>query len=417
MTSHRARSCGSAAPIRHDGPVPEERSLADALLAATHLTVPDALPGLIDGHAKGLGATSAVLYLADLDQCALVPLPHAGARALQEVAIDRTLPGRCYRSLEVVDSVDETGDRTVWVPVVDGTERLGVLQLVFGGAERGDPEQIRGFAGLVAQLVMTKGSYGDFFAVARRRKEVTVSAELLWQLLPPLTFGTEDLAIAACFVPTGDLGGDAFDYGVDACRAQVAVFDAMGHGLDAGLLATTAVAGYRNGRRRGFDLPGMARHVGDAIGCHFDDGRFVTGIMTALDVETGRMSWCVAGHPPPLLLRGGRVVKHLDHGVGLPFGVGPASEVFDEQLEPGDRVLLYTDGVTEARDGSGEPFGIDQLVNLMSRTAGDDPPPETMRRLVHAIEDHNHGPMRDDATVVMIEWRGAAPSTLVVAPT
>jgi serine phosphatase RsbU (regulator of sigma subunit) len=91
--------------------------------------------------------------------------------------------------------------------------------------------------------------------------------------------------------------------------------------------------------------------------------------------------------------------------------------VFSEQLEPGDRVLLYTDGVTEARDGSGGPFGIDQLVNLMSRRAGNDPPPETMRRLVHAIEDHTHGPMRDDATVVVIEWRGAAPSTLVVGPT
>lgn len=403
-----------AGPIRHDGPVPDVLGLADALLAASHLAVPDAIPELIDGHAKGLGATSAVLYLVDLDQCSLVALPHAGVPAVHEAAIDRTLPGRSYRSLEVVESLDETGDRTVWVPVVDGTERLGVLQLVFQGPVRAQPEEMRGFASLVAQLVMTKGSYGDFFAVARRRKDITVSAELLWQLLPPLTFGTEELAIAACFVPTDDLGGDAFDYGVDVRSAQVAIFDAMGHGLDAGLLATTAVAGYRNSRRKGFDLPEVARHVGDAIGCHFDESRFVTGILTSLDVPTGLMSWCVAGHPAPLLLRGGRVVKHLEIGVGLPFGVGPASAVFSEQLEPGDRVLLYTDGVTEARDGAGGAFGVDQLVNLMSRTAGDDPPPETMRRLVHAIEDHNDGPMRDDATVVMIEWRGAAASTLKV---
>ncbi|MDP8987453.1 MAG: serine/threonine-protein phosphatase [Actinomycetota bacterium] len=390
--------------------MPDAPSLNEALLAAAHLVVPDAIPGLIDGHAKGLGAESAVLYLVDLDQCALVPLCQAGGAPLQEVGIDRTLPGRCYRSLDVVDTLDETGKRTVWVPVVDGTERLGVLQLVFGGGAHGDLDEIRGFSGLVAQLVMTKGAYGDFFEVARRRKNVTVAAELLWQLLPPLTFGTEELAIAACFVPTGDLGGDAFDYGVDARSARVAVFDAMGHGLDAGLLATTAVAGYRNSRRKGFELPEMAEHVGDAIRCHFDASRFVTGILISLDIATGRLSWCVAGHPPPLLLRQGRVVKHLDLGVGLPFGVGPASEVFVEQLEPGDRMLLYTDGVTEARAASGDLFGLDQLVNLVARTAGDDPPPETMRRLMHAIEDHNDGPMRDDATVVMIEWQGVGTS-------
>lgn len=401
--------------MRHDGPVPDESdNLTEALLAAAHLVVPDAVPGLIDSHAKGLGADSAVLYLVDLDQCALVPLSGPGGALLQEVGIDRTLPGHCYRSLEVVDTLDEAGNRTVWVPVVDGTERLGVLQLLFSGAAQGDREEMRGFSSLVAQLVMTKGSYGDFFELARRRKDVTVAAELLWQLLPPLTFGTEDLAIAACFVATGDLGGDAFDYGVGARRAQVAVFDAMGHGLDAGLLATTAVAGYRNSRRKGFGLPEMAEYVGDAIRCHFEDSRFVTGILISLDIATGRMSWCVAGHPPPLLLRQGRVVKHLDLGAGLPFGVGPASEVFTEQLEPGDRVLLYTDGVTEARDASGDLFGIDQLVNLVARTAGDHPPPETMRRLMHAVEDHNDGPMRDDATVVMIEWQGVASAQLKV---
>lgn len=399
----------------HDGPVPEaSNNVAESLLAAAHLVVPDAIPGLIDRYAKGLRADSAVLYLVDLDQCTLVPLSAPGSTPLQKVGIDRTLPGRCYRSLDVVETLDEAGNRTVWVPVVDGTERLGVLQLMFAGGDQGDPDEILGFSGLVAQLVMTKGFYGDFFEVARRDKNVTVAAELLWQLLPPLTFGTEDLAIAACFVPTGDLGGDAFDYGVDARRAQVAVFDAMGHGLDAGLLATTAVAGYRNSRRKGFQLPEMAEYVGDAISCHFADSRFVTGILISLDTATGRMSWCVAGHPSPLLLRQGRVVKHLEFGVGLPFGVGPASQVFTEQLEPGDRVLLYTDGVTEARGPSGDLFGIDQLVNLVARTAGDDPPPETMRRLMHAIEDHNDGPMRDDATVVMIEWQGVASAQLKV---
>jgi serine phosphatase RsbU (regulator of sigma subunit) len=388
--------------------------LLEALLAGTHLVVPDELPGLINRHAKGLGAQSAVLYLVDRDQCWLVPLPEEGGPPFEEVAIDRTLAGRCYRAMKVLDTADEAGKRTVWVPVVDGTERLGVLQFVFAGAGHDDREQILAFSGLVAELVMTKQAYGDFFERARRRKTMSVGAELAWQLLPPLTFGTEGLVIAASCVPTADLGGDAFDYGVDPRHARVAIFDAMGHGLDAGLLATTAVAAYRNSRRKQLDLPGTAAHVDDTIQAHFDANRFVTGILTSLDIAAGRISWCVAGHPPPLLLRQGRIVKNLARDSGLPFGVGPASAVFVEQLEPGDRLLLYTDGVTEARTTSGEFFGLDQLVDLVSRTASHDPPPETMRRLMHAIEDHNDGPMRDDATVVMIEWRGKGSRQLKV---
>jgi serine phosphatase RsbU (regulator of sigma subunit) len=154
--------------------------------------------------------------------------------------------------------------------------------------------------------------------------------------------------------------------------------------------------------------------ISGAIHEHFGDERFVTGVLTSLDLRTGRLSWCIAGHPAPLIVRAGRVVRFLDGGTGMPFGLGPASEVFHEQLEPGDTVVLYTDGVTEARTASGEFFGIDRVVDLIARVSGDDSPPETMRRLMHAIEAHNAGPMRDDATVVLIEWRGTGSDELRV---
>lgn len=394
--------------------MPEVPGPAEALLAATHLVVPDELPALVERHAKGLDVRTTVMYLIDLDQRWLVPLPADGASPLLALAVDGTMAGRCYRAMEVLETVDDEGDRTVWVPLADGIERLGVLQLVVAGGRPADIEALKGFAGLVAELVVSKSAYGDFFEFARRRQPVSVAAELAWQLLPPSTFGTEDLVIAASCVPTADLGGDAFDYGVDLRRAQVAIFDAMGHGLDAGLLATTAVAAYRNSRRLRLSLPDTVAHIDRSIQFHFDASRFVTGILLSLDRATGAISWCLAGHPPPLLLRQGRIVKRLDRDSGLPFGVGPASAVFEDQLEPGDRVLLYTDGVTEARTTSGEFFGLDQLANLVARTTGDDPPPETMRRLMHAIEHHNDGPMRDDATVVMVEWRGPGSRQLEV---
>jgi phosphoserine phosphatase RsbU/P len=388
--------------------VADDRGLLEALLAATHLVVPDELPGLVERHALRMGAAEAVVYLVDQDQEVLVPLRAEGARELAPVVIDATLAGRAYRSVRILDTLDDAGRTVVWVPMVDGAERLGVLQLVFPPDGRTGDDELRAFAGLLAELVMTKGAYGDFFEFARRQRPNTIAAELLWQLLPPLTFGTDDLVIAAAFVPTADLGGDAFDYGVDLRRAQVAIFDGMGHGLGAGLLATVAVAANRNARRARRSLSGSATAIGAAIEDQFPDGRFVTGVLTSLERTTGRLSWCVAGHPPPLLVRDGRAVKSLDRGVGSPFGLGPASEVFHEQLEPGDRVLLYTDGVTEARTADGELFDLERLVDLVERIGADDPPPETMRRLMHAIREHNHGSMRDDATVVLIEWHGSS---------
>jgi serine phosphatase RsbU (regulator of sigma subunit) len=380
------------------------------LLRAARLIVPDDLPGLVEDHAKGLGSSSTVLYLVDLDQRWLIPVPPPGAPALEALAIDGTLAGRCFRSLDVLESGDASQPAR-WVPVVDGTERLGVLHLVLDD-EHAEQEHLTAFAGLVAELVITKTAYGDFFEIARRHHRLSVTAELLWQLLPPLTFGTDGMVISCAFVPTTEIGGDAFDYGVDRETARLAIFDAVGHDLAAGLLATAAVAAFRNARRSGLDTLLTMRHIDAAIADNFGLPRFVTGIVATLDIASGRFAWSVAGHPPPLLVRQGRVVKELEAEPGLPFGLGCEPVVTVEQLEAGDRILLYTDGVTEARSPSGALFGLEALADLVSRGVREHTPPETMRLLMHGIEAHNEGPMRDDATAVMLEWRGSGPAEL-----
>jgi serine/threonine protein phosphatase PrpC len=103
------------------------------------------------------------------------------------------------------------------------------------------------------------------------------------------------------------------------------------------------------------------------------------------------------------------VVKTLDTEPGLPLGLCELStntlRVETQSLEPGDRLLFYSDGVIEARDAHGEFFGVDRLADLVAReAAAGQPAPETMRRLMHAILNHQDGSLQDDATTMLVEW-------------
>ncbi len=377
------------------------------LLQATHLAVPDDVPALIVQHARGLGAEDAALYLVDYDQRVLVPVPNRHGADRELVVIDTTLAGRCYRTLDVQQTTGDDGRIRTWVPVLDGVERLGVLELAYGGDAEPVLDDARAFAGIVAEVVISKQAYGDFFERVRRRQPMSLAAELAWHLLPPLTFGTDRLVISGVLAPAYRLGGDSFDYSVGAEFARIAVFDAMGHGLEAGLLASVAMAACRNSRREGSDLAGTAAAIDHAIDAQFGPDRFVTAVLAELDLASGRLCWTVSGHPPPLLLRNGRIVKTLEGEVSLPLGIGGTASVAQEMLEPADQVLFFTDGVVEARSAEGEFFGVDRLVDMVSRTsAAATPAPETMRRLLHAILDHQEGELQDDATIVVVEWRG-----------
>ena len=389
------------------------QQLIDVMQGA-HLLGPDDVPRLLVEHAKGLGAEDAALYLVDYEQRVLVPVPNRDGRQREEVVIDTTLAGRCYRTLETQTTRGDDGGVRVWAPVLDGVERLGVLELVFGAVEP-NLDEIRILAGVVAEIVMTKQAYGDLFEQVRRRRPMSVAAELAWRLLPPLTFGTDELVISGVLAPVYELGGDSFDYAVDANSARIAIFDAMGHGLEAGLLASVAMAACRTSRRAGSDLAGTAAAIDEAIGGEFGVDRFVTAVLAELDLASGCLRWSVSGHPPPLLLRNGRIVKTLLGDVAPPLGVSGAVIVTEEMLEPADQVLFFTDGVVEARSADGEFFGVERLVDMVTRTsAAATPAPETMRRLLHAILDHQDGELQDDATIVVMEWRGPGSGLLTL---
>jgi serine phosphatase RsbU (regulator of sigma subunit) len=167
----------------------------------------------------------------------------------------------------------------------------------------------------------------------------------------------------------------------------------------------------------------MAR-ADHAIARQFGEDRFVTALLCDLDLVTGLLRWIPCGHPPPLLIRGNRTVRELDRTPQPPLGLAglvnrELPEGYDdealapectEKLEPGDRLLLYTDGVTEGRAADGTPFGIRRLADFIIRhSSAGRPAPETMRRLNRAILDYQHGRLRDDATAILVEWKPDRP--------
>ena len=133
---------------------------------------------------------------------------------------------------------------------------------------------------------------------------------------------------------------------------------------------------------------------------------FVTGVVAQLDLPTGRLRYVNAGHPLPLLMRHGKVVKQLGGGRRTILGLGRDEvPVGEEWLEPDDTVVLYTDGITEARDEERRMFGVDRLIGHLERSAAAGlPAPEMLRRLSHDVLEHQRGVLQDDATLVVAQW-------------
>jgi serine phosphatase RsbU (regulator of sigma subunit) len=308
----------------------------------------------------------------------------------------------------VVDSPGEHGHR-LWLPLLDGVERLGVAELLLPGKPTGDRrDELWAFVTLTAELLVVRDAYSDVFARLRRRRTLSLAAEMQWELLPPLTFGTDRVVITGGLEPAYDIGGDSFDYAVNGDLAHLAIVDAMGHGLEASRMANLAVGSYRHSRRHGLGLVETFAAMDSVVAEQFGPEKFVTGQLTRLDLSTGRMSWVNAGHPRPLLWRQGELVDDLHCETSLPLGLGYVpTEVAQVSLQPGDAVLFLTDGVVEARSPQGDLFGRDRLGRLwLDAAAAGDLPAEILRRLCHSVLAHQEGQLQDDATLLLLVWTG-----------
>ncbi|HEX6681496.1 MAG TPA: PP2C family protein-serine/threonine phosphatase [Candidatus Limnocylindrales bacterium] len=372
---------------------------------------PDQLPALVNAVTEQLAKTMTI-FLVDFEQHTLRELttPVGGG---EEYPVQGSLAGLAYQRGEVQA---QPGDRhTLWIPLIDSTERLGVVRVVaddpFPPASRVSEQPDVEFVNLLGHLITGKSAYGDRLHLARSTQPMTVASVLLRQLLPPSTFVSDRVSISASLQPAYAVGGDAYDYAIDADTMNVAIFDAVGHGMPAGLSVAVALSATRAARRNGEDIAGMAEAADTHLNENLGEGDFVTAALIRLDLETGVLLYLSAGHPAPVVVQANGGIVTLAEGRRTPLALRPATVVppGEHRLQPGDRVLLYTDGVIENRRSDGDFYTTDRLLDLARRLVmAKESTAEVARKINQMVVDFHQGPPEDDSTVVVLEWSTAA---------
>ncbi|MFD8862207.1 PP2C family protein-serine/threonine phosphatase [Streptomyces vinaceus] len=361
-----------------------------------------------------LGAASVSFLIADFTGSSVVRLGAAGSIDTGEPAARIRLRGTLYD--DVIRSQrpqveDRGGGELVRVvaPVTNRGDAIGLLELFLPAAPGAEVmREIGETAHALAYIVIANRSHTDVYQWGRRTKPLSLAAEIQHRLLPAsLACEAAQFAVAGALEPADHVGGDTFDYVIDRDTVQLSVTDAMGHDVEAALLATLVVGALRRARRAGADLEDQARQADRAMRDH-GRGGYVTGQLLRISLLDGRAEFVNAGHPWPLRMRDGQVqeiVPEVDRPFGLSVYASTAGAYRVQKLDlrPGDRLVMLTDGMLERNAENLD------LPDLILRTSALHPR-EAARTLIGAIVDASNGHLDDDATVMCLDWRGIGSS-------
>ncbi|MFI8305029.1 PP2C family protein-serine/threonine phosphatase [Streptomyces sp. NPDC085927] len=351
---------------------------------------------------KRFGAVCVSFLFVDLIGQRLVRLTAAGGDAAGDAEpID--LQGSVYDSVlqsqrQYVEP-DGQGGRRVITPVTNRGDCIGVLEVTLQSADDTVLRQVREAAHALAYIIVTDRRFTDLYHLGRRTTETSLAAEIQHQLLPSAPCcEAAQFTLAAGLVPADDIGGDTYDYTLDRGTLHLSITDAMGHDTDSALLATLLVGALRRARRSGCDALKQAQHAHQALLSH--NRGLATGQLLCVDLETGLCELVNAGHPWPLRLRDG-TVEEVGLAVNLPFGVAAPTpyRLQELHLQPGDRLILLTDGMQERGAAAVDLASVVHATRALH-------PREAVRSLTAAVLDACHGNLKDDATVLILDWHG-----------
>jgi serine phosphatase RsbU (regulator of sigma subunit)/DNA-binding phage protein len=246
--------------------------------------------------------------------------------------------------------------------------------------------------------------YTDSIEAAKRRRPTTPAAEVQQHLFPPRIARIAGAQLAGVLVPSYEVGGDWFDFVENRDGAWLAIADAMGTGPTAAGLGAAALGALRAARRSGQDLESALTAIDETVRRLDHPDFYITALVARWRAATATLTWVNCGHPNAYLVDRDGVLNELKAPEHPPLGIGTAGERFTltrRQLRSGERLILVTDGVINRHTDDGATFGVDGLKRSLERadnpTAG-----STAMAIQQAITDDWHGPLEDDATIVVM---------------
>lgn len=380
------------------------------LLAAVEEAAPlDAVEVLAGELAAGVDARHVALLIANFSGSSLVRLSHVTGSEQSAGRNERTaeilLPGTIHEQViwtqEVAVITEDDGSWSVLVPVTERGDAIGLLEVSLDSKPDSDIiNYLVGASHALAYVLIAVRRHTDLFEWAQRDIPFSIAAEIQRRLLPSsYTAEAGPVTLAGWLEPSYTAGGDTFDYSLDREYLYLSLTDAMGHSIDAALLATLVVATLRN-RRRALVSPGEQANVANTqMRSNATSDQFVTGLIARLHLADGTLEVVNAGHPCPYIIRDGKTqqVKTL---IQPPLGVGLGDYQADIiNLEVGDRLVFVTDGYLER--------GAAQVdIETILESSVDLHPRQVVQQLARAVLGATGENLRDDATVLCVDYYG-----------
>jgi serine phosphatase RsbU (regulator of sigma subunit) len=292
---------------------------------------------------------------------------------------------------------DRVGPSTLW-PMLVRDRVMGFLLALDEPDD--DLSMFAEQAGLALELA---SGYTDAVHTVRRRKTTQPAAEIQQNLLPPRLARVSGADVAGGVLPGYEVGGDFFDYASNADGLWISVADAAGKGNLASAVSSLAIGALRAARRAGAGLQEAAQLTDEAI-LTLNVKPYLTAVLGSWDPVTHQLRWINCGHPTPLILRADGGVDELigEHTYPLGLELGERTfPVLSTTVGSGDRLLLYSDGITERRTSGGSRIGETGLRSILAQ-AGPSSAAMTVRKLQDAVLAVSGDPLRDDATVLVV---------------
>lgn len=261
-----------------------------------------------------------------------------------------------------------------------------------------------GFVALLACLgyVAARQALHREEQLAEIRKELEVARRIQQSILPSEFPRSGKFDVAARYVPMTSVAGDFYDFVLaDDARAGLLIADVSGHGVPAALIASMVKLAATSQRSQATDPAALLSGMNAALHGNTQN-QFVTAAYVYLDAEAHEFHYSAAGHPPMLLLRNGQVSEIAENGLILAAFDFAAYQSKAHSLQPKDRLVLYTDGILEASNESGEFFGAERLRGLLQSTVPSTAH-EAADRIIHAVKQWSSS-QDDDLTVLVCDY-------------